>query len=93
MTSFTRDDMEAAGEILDFLDYDGIPEGAVREVSKAFNDLAYMIYAWLGSSRETTAGLRKILEARDCFVRLAELQSLTPEPAPQVGSEEPPGAQ
>ena len=43
----------------------------LAEVSRACSDLAHLMASKLTSSRELTAGLRKLLEAKDCFVRAA----------------------
>lgn len=41
----------------------------LRAVSKPCADLAALIDATLPEGAEKTAGLRKLLEAKDCFVR------------------------
>ena len=59
-------------QVLEFFDYEHLPED-LREVSKPFHDLAQQM-AWdLETERgqEVTVGLRKLLEAKDCFVRAA----------------------
>lgn len=43
----------------------------LAEVSKPFGDLAALIDAKMPESAEKTAGLRKLLEAKDCIVRAA----------------------
>lgn len=50
-------------------------KGKPREVSQACAELAYSIAADLPDDPELTVGLRKLLEAKDCFVR-ASLASL-----------------
>lgn len=41
----------------------------LREVSEPFHDLAHKLAAELPAGPETSAGLRKLLEAKDCAVR------------------------
>lgn len=52
--------------------YDHLPAGPMREVSRACSELATDMVGRLPDGPELTAGLRKLLEAKDCFVR-AEL--------------------
>lgn len=62
----------STADVLEFFEYENLPKG-LREVSKPFYDLAQCMAYDLVSTRgaEVTAGLRKLLEARDCFVRAA----------------------
>lgn len=59
-------------DLLRFFTFDHLPEGAMRSTSKQCADLAHNM---MGDPRldgaELTAGLRKLLEAKDCFVRAA----------------------
>jgi hypothetical protein len=41
----------------------------LQEISKPFGDLAQQIVDTLPANAERTAGLRKLLEAKDCIVR------------------------
>jgi hypothetical protein len=43
----------------------------LQEISKPFHDLAAAMIVRLPASPEVTVGLRKLLEAKDCFVRAA----------------------
>lgn len=43
----------------------------LHEVSKPLCELAQQFDAMLPDSAEKTAGMRKLLEAKDCFVRAA----------------------
>lgn len=55
--------------ILRFFKYDHLPP-ALAEISKPFADLAHtMAAASPEGDAETAAGLRKLLEAKDCAVR------------------------
>jgi hypothetical protein len=51
--------------------YDHLPDGMPRQASKACCDLAEDAIRSLPDGPELTAGLRKLLEAKDCFVRSA----------------------
>lgn len=56
--------------ILRFFEFDHLPE-PLREVSRQFYFLAHKMAADPVYCPETSAGLRKLLEAKDCFVRAA----------------------
>ena len=56
--------------LLRFFEYEHLPPG-LQAVSKPFHDLAHDQVRQLPENAETTAGLRKLLEAKDCFVRAA----------------------
>lgn len=50
--------------------YDHLPE-PLQAISKQCHDLAEQMIEALPDGPELTAGLRKLLEAKDCFVRAA----------------------
>ena len=54
--------------MLQFFKYDHLPEH-LQNVSKPFHDLAHNIVTIYPANPERTAGLRKLLEAKDCIVR------------------------
>lgn len=54
--------------ILQYFRYDHLPP-ALQEVSKAYAELAWREAAAGKAPAEVAAGLRKLLEAKDCFVR------------------------
>lgn len=54
--------------ILKFFAYDHLPE-KLQEVSKPFCELAQKMAEALPEGPEVSAGLRKLLEAKDAFVR------------------------
>lgn len=59
--------------ILTFFEYDHLPEH-LRKVSEPFHGLAHDMAKDLDGTphgAELTTGLRKLLEAKDCFVRAA----------------------
>jgi hypothetical protein len=56
--------------ILDYFAYEHLPP-KLKEVSKPFCDLAKVMAEMLPQCAETIAGLRKLLEAKDCAVRAA----------------------
>lgn len=54
--------------LLQFFNYEHLPE-KLKAKSKPFHDLAKIIIETTPSNPEQTAGLRKLLEAKDCVVR------------------------
>lgn len=57
--------------VLRFFSYDHLPEGELRDTSQACAELAQDMVDSLPPGAELTVGLRKLLEAKDCFVRAA----------------------
>lgn len=53
---------------LRYFDYGHLPEPQAV-VSQLFHDLAHEVGGGKTAGPETSAGLRKLLEAKDCFVR------------------------
>ena len=51
-----------------FFQYEHLPEH-LQEVSKPIGELARYMEEALPDSAEKSAGMRKLLEAKDCFVR------------------------
>lgn len=56
--------------IMQFFEYEHLPEN-LQKVSKPFHELATTMEASLPNGPEKIAGLRKLLEAKDCMVRAA----------------------
>lgn len=56
--------------LLDFFEYEHLPEH-LQKVSRPICEMAYALAVSLGQGPELTAGLRKLLEAKDCLVRQA----------------------
>ncbi len=54
--------------MLQFFTYEHLPPH-LQVVSKPFGELAKLLVETLPSNPERTAGLRKLLEAKDCAVR------------------------
>jgi hypothetical protein len=54
--------------MMQFFAYEHLP-AHLQAISKPFGDLARQMVADLPSNPERTAGLRKLLEAKDCAVR------------------------
>jgi hypothetical protein len=54
--------------MMQFFAYAHLPTH-LQEISKPFGDLAQQIVDTLPANAERTAGLRKLLEAKDCIVR------------------------
>lgn len=59
-----------SSHILKYFDYKHLPE-KLQKVSKPFSELAHQMDEDLEGCSELNAGLRKLLEAKDCFVRAA----------------------
>lgn len=57
-------------QIARYFAYDHLPE-YLQPISKACHDIAEQMIDALDDGPELTAGLRKLLEAKDCFVRTA----------------------
>jgi len=57
--------------VLQYFSFDHLPEGILRNTSEGCAMLAFGMAHSLPESPELTAGLRKLLEAKDCFVRAA----------------------
>lgn len=55
-------------QIMDFFEYSHLPQH-LQAVSKPICDLAKQMNEQLPDGPEKSAGLRKLLEAKDCFVR------------------------
>jgi hypothetical protein len=56
--------------LLKFFTTDHLPSH-LQEISKPFEKIAVEMDESINDSAEKTAGLRKLLEAKDCFVRAA----------------------
>lgn len=54
--------------ILQYFKYEHLPE-KLQVISKPFGDLALDLEGKVPDSAEKSAGLRKLLEAKDCMVR------------------------
>ena len=63
-----------ASPIIKYFEYDHLP-AYLQEVSKPIGDLAQDMDEVLPDCAEKSAGLRKLLEAKDCLVR-AKLHKL-----------------
>lgn len=53
---------------LKYFNYEHLPE-QLKEISKPIGELAYQMENELPDGAEKSAGMRKLLEAKDCFVR------------------------
>ena len=53
-----------------YFSYEHLPE-KLQEVSKPIGELAKLMEETLPDGAEKSAGMRKLLEAKDCFVRAA----------------------
>ena len=52
-----------------YFKFDHLAEGVLRETSKKVSLLAMEMENLISESAEKSAGMRKLLEAKDCFVR------------------------
>lgn len=66
----TKEQFYASEPIAEFFSYEHLPE-QLQSVSKEFFKLAKKMVNDLPKCDERTAGLRKLLEAKDCAVRAA----------------------
>jgi hypothetical protein len=58
-------------EMLKFFAFGHLPEGPMRETSRLFCHLAFMVVRTVPRSPERTVALRKLLEGKDAAVRAA----------------------
>jgi hypothetical protein len=72
----------ATQHVLRWFDYGHLPEGKPRTVSAHCAGVAMELAETLQDGPELTAGLRKLLEAKDCMVRqaIADSQDLPRQP-------------
>jgi hypothetical protein len=68
MTDPTQPPAPPVDRMLQFFAYAHLP-AHLQEISKPFGDLAQWMIDNLPMNPERTAGLRKLLEAKDCAVR------------------------
>jgi hypothetical protein len=59
---------EGAHRLLQFFTYEHLPP-RLQAASKPIGDLARQLDSMLPDGPEKTTGMRKLLEAKDCFVR------------------------
>lgn len=55
--------------MLHFFSYEHLPQGPMQETSKKIYEVALYMYCTVKPGPEKTAGMRKLLEAKDCLVR------------------------
>ncbi len=60
----------ATEALLKYFTYDHLPE-SLQGISSEVCEIAHYMATHLPDGPEKTAGLRKLLEAKDCFVRAA----------------------
>src|SRR4029079_1913475 len=63
--------------LLRHFEYDHLP-AELRDTSGACHDLAHLMAATINDDPELTAGLRHLLEAKDCFVRARRVSGERP---------------
>jgi len=69
MSDETQKELRGKIPALRFFEYDHLPPGTLRATSKSICDIAYAMADALPMSAELSAGIRKLLEAKDCLVR------------------------
>lgn len=63
---------ESVTLLMRYFEFSHLPDGVLRETSQRCYELAWDMYNDIKlSGPELTVGLRKLLEAKDCFVRSA----------------------
>ena len=70
--------------IMKFFEYDHLPT-KLQKVSKPICEMANVVNDTLPDSEEKYAGLRKLLEAKDCFVRALYLKDADEDPGQPTG--------
>lgn len=65
----TQESKTMANPITRYFAFDHLPEGPLKVTSAMVFELACQIEATVPDGPEKSAGLRKLLEAKDCFVR------------------------
>ena len=69
-----KDELIEKYPVLEFLDgYEHLPPGAMQETFRLHSQLAFEMAKRLPRHPELSAGLRKLLEAKDCLVRAAKV--------------------
>lgn len=53
---------------IQYFEYEHLPS-ELQGISKLFHDLAFLLEETIPDGSEKSAGMRKLLEAKDCFVR------------------------
>lgn len=62
---------QATQEIMQWFEHEHLPEGLVRDTSAQVHGLAHRMVDTLPDGPELVAGLRHLLEAKDCLTRQA----------------------
>lgn len=76
MSNELEDRHPSVQEIVQWFQYDHLANNTLKMLSEEIQNLADSMVEKLPDSPELTVGLRKLLEAKDCFVRcgVAELR-------------------
>lgn len=70
----------ATQHLVDLLDPNPMLPPSLRLIAELAADLRDKMLRCLDDGPELTTGLRKLLEAKDCFVRQAVIDARTPDP-------------
>ena len=55
--------------VIKFFKFDHLPHNKMREIAQQIANLANLLEETIPESPEKSVGMRKLLEAKDCFVR------------------------
>lgn len=69
--STTPQHQQPSSDPLRHFGYEHLRHAELRDISQQVHDLAERMQAQLKPGAELSAGMRKLLEAKDCFVRQA----------------------
>lgn len=70
MAEISQQDTDAKTHALRWFEYQHLPPD-MQDISREVHKVAEWMYDHLGPGAEKSAGMRKLLEAKDCFVRQA----------------------
>jgi hypothetical protein len=71
MTTADAPRLSPSQHVLQYFAHEHLPEGPMRDLSSIIGNHARYLETVLPDGPEKTAGLRKLLQAKDCFVRAA----------------------
>jgi hypothetical protein len=65
-----NDEKYVPSPIMKYFEYAHLPQ-RLQDISKPFSEIAFWMDSHLPNCAEKSAGLRKLLESKDCMVRAA----------------------
>lgn len=60
-----------ASTTIQYFKFEHLPDGKLKDISKLCASFAHLMEKRLPDGPEKSAGMRKLLEAKDCFIRAA----------------------